>query len=150
LEEDHRRHPRPSSSSLLFLNFICFFILQAYANIKVGLEALASLVGLDGNNDDDDDDDDDDETRRKIPNQQALELQEVLDAANSLPKSEFRCQTAKLLVECAALLKEESKLNVLVRQETNPKPHKSNCAFKPFPYWVVCWRKMMKWWKFGS
>jgi hypothetical protein len=55
----------PSSSSLLFLDLICFFILQAYAKIKVGSEALASsLVGLDGTHDDDDDD----ETRRKIPN----------------------------------------------------------------------------------
>jgi hypothetical protein len=32
------------------------YILQAYAKIKVGSEALASLVGLDGNQDDGDDD----------------------------------------------------------------------------------------------
>jgi hypothetical protein len=70
-----------------------------HQRIKVGSEALAcsSLFGLDGNQDGDDDDDDDD--KKKEAPQRALELQEV-DAANSLPEFEFRCQTAKLLVEC--------------------------------------------------
>jgi hypothetical protein len=114
-----------------------------HQRIKEGSEALASLVGLDGNQDDDDDDDDDD--KKEAP-QQALELQEV-DAANSLPEFEFRCQTAKLLVECAAMLKEESKLNVIVRQETKPKPTRATAHSS----WVVCWRKKkIKWWRFGS
>ena len=37
--------------------------------------------------------------------EEANELKEV-DAANDLPEFEFRCQTAKLLLECAGLLKE--------------------------------------------
>jgi tetratricopeptide (TPR) repeat protein len=95
------------------------FILQAYAKIKVGSEALASLVGLDGNQDDDDDDD-----KKEAP-QQALELQEV-DAANSLPEFEFRCQTAKLLLECAAMLKEESNSTSSDKTPT-PNPQEQQC-----------------------
>ena len=94
------------------------YILQAYAKIRVGSEALASLVGLDGNQDDDDDDDDDEKEAPK----QALELQEV-DAANSLPEFEFRCQTAKLLVECAAMLKEESSSTSSTSSDKTPTPN---------------------------
>jgi tetratricopeptide (TPR) repeat protein len=99
------------------------YILQAYAKIKVGSEALASLVGLDGNQDDDDDDD----VKKESP-QQALELQEV-DAANSLPEFEFRCQTAKLLVECAALLNEESNSTSTSsdKKPTTPNPQEQLC-----------------------
>ena len=72
------------------------YILDAYSRIKVGCEAMADLVGLgkeglDGNADDGDD--------------KAKELVEV-DAASSLPCFEFRCQTAKILLECAAALGE--------------------------------------------
>jgi hypothetical protein len=59
------------------------FILRAYNKMRTGCEALANLVGL--------------EEKAK----RAVELVEV-DAANSLPSFEFRCQTAKLLLECAA------------------------------------------------
>jgi hypothetical protein len=96
------------------------YILQAYAKIKVGSEALASLVGLDGNQDDDDDDDDDDD-KKEAP-QQAFELQEV-DAANSLPEFEFRCQTAKLLLECAAILKEEPNSTSSTSSDKTPTPN---------------------------
>jgi hypothetical protein len=50
-----------------------------------------------------------------------LELQEV-DAANSLPEFEFQCQTAKLLVECAAMLKEE-----LSDNKPTPNPQEQLC-----------------------
>lgn len=60
------------------------FILRAYAKMKTGCEALAKLVGLDGGK-----------------SKRSAELEEV-DAADSLPSFDFRCQTVKLLLECAA------------------------------------------------
>jgi len=74
------------------------FILRAYEKQKVGSEALASLVGLGDNKMTDED---------NTNKGQAQELLEV-EAANNLPEFEFRCQTAKLLLECAGLLKESS------------------------------------------
>jgi hypothetical protein len=79
------------------------FILRAYEKQRVGSEALATLVGLnvdkkkcDAGNDD--------KVQEEV---QAQELVEV-EAANDLPEFEYRCQTAKLLLECAGLLKESS------------------------------------------
>ena len=69
------------------------YILQAYQEMKTGCEALAALVGLKEEEDSLDDNHHD--------TTGAMELTEV-DAANSLPGFEFRCQTAKLLLECAA------------------------------------------------
>ena len=71
------------------------FILQAYDKMKIGCEALADLVGLLDKSGVDGD-------RDNQEQEQALELKDV-DAANNLPEFEFRCQTAKLLLECAAL-----------------------------------------------
>jgi len=71
------------------------YIMRAYEKMKVGCEALAVLVGLSEDAKDDGDDE----------QESAFELKEV-DAANNLPEFEFRCQTAKLLLECAALLRE--------------------------------------------
>jgi tetratricopeptide (TPR) repeat protein len=71
-------------------------ILCVYAKLKRGCEALAKLTGL---CDDD----------KAADEQQAQELLE-LDSAQNLPDFEFRCQTAKLLLECTAVLKEQSDL----------------------------------------
>ncbi|KAI2498660.1 hypothetical protein MHU86_15837 [Fragilaria crotonensis] len=71
------------------------YILQAYQNMKTGCEALAALVGLKEEEDDDNLEGNPHDTTG------AMELTEV-DAVNSLPGFEFRCQTAKLLLECAA------------------------------------------------
>lgn len=68
------------------------FMLQAYRRMETGCKALAELVGLGVSSKDDDD------------KESAVELVEV-DAANNLPGYEFRCQTAKILLECAAALK---------------------------------------------
>ena len=70
---------------------------------------MADLVGLGkvdgdedkaarkkGGNEEDDDDDDDEDAKAK-------ELVEI-DAASALPGFEFRCQTSKILLECAAVL----------------------------------------------
>ncbi len=73
------------------------FILRAYEKQRVGSEALAALVGLNV-----DKIKSEEETEDK-----AQELVEV-EAASNLPEFEFRCQTAKLLLECAGLLKENS------------------------------------------
>ncbi len=69
------------------------FILRAYEKQRVGSEALAALVGLNQKSEGETD--------------KAQELLEV-DAANNLPEFEFRCQTAKLLLECAGLLSESN------------------------------------------
>lgn len=68
------------------------YILQAYSKMKSGCEALSALVGLKK-----------DDTEEGT-NAQAAELTDV-DAANNLPSFDFRCQTAKLLMECATVLK---------------------------------------------
>jgi hypothetical protein len=75
------------------------FVLEAYNRVKVGCEAMADLVGLGG------------DQGEKSQNGESLakELKgEVLDAANSLPGFEFRCQMAKLLLECASILEDVS------------------------------------------
>jgi tetratricopeptide (TPR) repeat protein len=66
------------------------FILRAYEKIRVGCEALSSLVNV----------------RNGPESEQATELVET-EAVRNLPGFEFRCQTAKLLIECAGILKEE-------------------------------------------
>mmetsp|Transcript_10335 Transcript_10335/g.30457 ORF Transcript_10335/g.30457 Transcript_10335/m.30457 type:complete len:508 (-) Transcript_10335:140-1663(-) len=76
-------------------------ILDAYSRIKVGCEAMADLVGL-GKDSGEESKDDVDNVDEK-----AKELVEV-DAANSLPGFEFRCQTAKILLECSANLNDSA------------------------------------------
>jgi len=66
------------------------FILRAYRQMQKGCEALASLVGV----------------REASDPEQAIELMEH-ESVQQLPGFEFRCQTAKLLLECAAILKEQ-------------------------------------------
>jgi len=84
-------------------------IQRAYERIHVGCSALARIVGL-GVDDRKNDIEDDDEAP-------APELSNV-DEVNALPGFEFRCQTAKILLECAAHLsntenpqKDTSKVN---------------------------------------
>lgn len=69
------------------------YMLQVYSQVKSGCEALSALVGLKKNDTEDE--------------QQAVELTDV-DAANNLPDFDFRCQTAKLLMECAVAIKSDS------------------------------------------
>ena len=73
------------------------FVLRAYEKQRVGSEALAALVGLNV----------DKQKSEGETEDKAQELVEV-EAASNLPEFEFRCQTAKLLLECAGLLKENS------------------------------------------
>jgi hypothetical protein len=79
------------------------YILQTYEKMKTGCDALASLVGLTEKQLKEDDDDSEEQQQQ----QQAVELKEV-DEAENLPEFEFRCQTAKLLLECADFLKESA------------------------------------------
>ena len=77
------------------------FILNAYSRMKVGCEAMALLVGLGRDN----------ETKPILNGQDdtnvATELKEdALKETNKLPGFEFRCQTAKILLECATKLAE--------------------------------------------
>merc|ERR1740139_2131266 len=73
-----------------------FSMLQAWDRIKVGCEALASMVGLGK-----------DEPKNEL---------EHVEEASSLPGFEFRCQSAKLLLECAGLMSEMD----------NPRQNESN------------------------
>lgn len=74
------------------------YILQVYDQLKTGCEALATLVGLK--------EEDPTETSSK-KDDEAVEFTEI-DAADNLPGYEFRCQTAKLLLECASSSENES------------------------------------------
>ena len=67
-------------------------IMQVFGTMQVGCRSLASLVGL---REDDN------------SNAGATELLE-LQAVQDLPGFEFRCQTAKLLLECAGALAEQT------------------------------------------
>lgn len=70
-------------------------IMKAYDRMKIGCEAMATLVGLgkDG---------------EVETNENAKELLEV-NAASTLPSYEFRCQTAKLFMEIATVIDGEKK-----------------------------------------
>ena len=73
------------------------FVLRAYEKQRAGSEALAALVGLNVD-------------KKKCEDKTEEKAQELIEveAASNLPEFEFRCQTAKLLLECAGLLKESS------------------------------------------
>lgn len=74
------------------------FMMEAYKRVKVGCEAMSDLVGLGVDNDFE-------EEKEPI----AKELKgDALEAANSLPGFEFRCQMAKLLLECSSILEDTS------------------------------------------
>jgi len=75
------------------------YILDSYSRIQVGCEAMADLVGLGRENNEEKDVDRDDNIAKEM-NEGALK------AANTLPGFEFRCQTAKILLECALYLEQ--------------------------------------------
>jgi hypothetical protein len=73
-------------------------ILKAYDRMKVGCEAMSALVGLGSDNNGNENGEGEGKSR---------ELVEV-EAASSLPEYNFRCQTVKIMLECATLLKNDS------------------------------------------
>lgn len=97
------------------------FVLRAYEKQRVGSEALATLVGLNVDKKKRDGGNADDKVQEEV---QAQELLEV-EAANDLPEFEFRCQTAKLLLECAGLLKESS--NSTMDDSSNHSDQEDEC-----------------------
>ncbi len=66
-------------------------ILKAYDRMKVGCEAMSALVGLAN-------------TDTEQLEEKSCEFVDV-EAASSLPEYHFRCQTAKIMLECASLIK---------------------------------------------
>ncbi|KAL7548512.1 hypothetical protein ACHAWF_011791 [Thalassiosira exigua] len=72
-------------------------ILKAYDRMKVGCEAMSALVGLAGSSGGQ-------EGVEVEP--QSRELVEV-EAASSLPEYNFRCQSAKMMLECASLVEND-------------------------------------------
>ena len=81
------------------------YILNSYDRMKVGCVALSNLVGISQ----------DENKKGHIEEdcnveEEAMELNEdELKAGNSLPGFEFRCQTAKILLECANVLSEKDR-----------------------------------------
>jgi hypothetical protein len=71
-------------------------ILKAYDRMKVGCEAMSALVGLANT--------DSGEMGRVEQEAKSRELVDV-EAASSLPEYHFRCQTAKIMLECASLIR---------------------------------------------
>ena len=67
-------------------------MLKVWDRMKVGCTSLSSIVGISLEEDDGNEEDD-----------VAIELQNF-DEVNALPNFEFRCQSAKLLFECASIL----------------------------------------------
>lgn len=83
-------------------------MLQAYnGKMRLGCEALSALVGVGLNNNNDSD----------ANSSQAVELTNV-DAANSLPEFDFRCQSAKLLMECSTALRSEQGDSSTITEQT--------------------------------
>jgi len=80
------------------------YILKACRQMRAGCRALASLVGVASG---DESSPDDHRAQQQPPPPQQQEARELLEleAVQNLPEFEFRCQTAKLLLECAAELK---------------------------------------------
>lgn len=66
------------------------FIMKAYGRMRTGCEAMSSLVGLGECNGD------------AEPSRELVEV----EAASQLPEYNFRCQTAKIMLECASFQKE--------------------------------------------
>ena len=73
-------------------------ILKAYERMKEGCEAMSALVGLGSSNNKAGID-----TSVELEETRARELVNV-EAASSLPEYNFRCQTVKIMLECASLL----------------------------------------------
>jgi len=109
------------------------YMIKAYDRMKVGCEALAQLVGLGSKEEEEEEEEDDDkdahvekysshEIEKHHPSStfdtNALELKdEILQAVNALPPFEFRCQSVKILLECASLLMKKT-MNVPVSSTT--------------------------------
>jgi len=73
------------------------YMLEVWERVKVGCTSLSSIVGI---------------SLEEEGEEEAIELQNV-DQVNALPNFEFRCQSAKLLFECASiLLSPESKTEI--------------------------------------
>lgn len=96
------------------------YILEVYGQMKETVSAMTDLVGLGCS--------ENQSTEREMAvddckdtngDGQAKELKDdVLQAANKLPSFEFRCQTAKILLECASVLEQNEDL------ETSKSPSK--------------------------
>lgn len=98
------------------------YILEAYSRVKLGCEALADLVGLGIDNEMEGELDTDDNAKSS-----AMELKgEALDAANALPGFEFRCQMAKLLLECAFILQDDDSSSSI--DNDDHKERKTQCV----------------------
>jgi len=72
-------------------------ILKTYDRMKVGCEAMSSLVGLAT------------DVKEEVQEARACELLEV-DAASTLPEYGFRLQTAKIMLECTSLVDDENNI----------------------------------------
>lgn len=105
------------------------FVLRVYAAMSTGCQALAALVGLRDNNDSNQRTSDEPQQQQQPQQGAATELLEV-DQVQNLPGFEFRCQTAKLLLECAGTLQKEVSLSGTADDDNEKQQHQQQqqCA----------------------
>jgi len=100
------------------------YILNSYGRMKVGCVALSNLVGISQ----------DENKKGHIEEdcnveEEAMELNEdELKAGNSLPGFEFRCQTAKILLECANVLSEKDRDIMTKNERGNDEDQRDFCV----------------------
>lgn len=86
------------------------YILEVYGRMKEAVSAMTDLVGL-GCSENKSMKKDTSVDSHNADDIEAKELKdEVLHAAHKLPGFEFRCQTAKILLECASVLEQQEDL----------------------------------------
>jgi tetratricopeptide (TPR) repeat protein len=86
------------------------FILRAYEQMRIGCEALSTIVGLR-------------ESEEAITEAQgAVELKD-LSEVQGLPSFEFRCQTAKILLECANTSEKEQSIQAVQGPQNDNKEY---------------------------
>lgn len=105
------------------------YILEVYGRMKEAVSAMTDLVGLGCS--------ENKSTTHELPahsqhadNIEAKELKDdVLHAAHKLPGFDFRCQTAKILLECALVLEQqedfpsESPSEIGMNKDTEQRPY---------------------------
>jgi len=96
------------------------YILEVYGQMKHTVSAMTDLVGL-GCSDNKSTEREMSEDRKDTDGDEAKELNDdVLQAANKLPGFEFRCQTAKILLECASVLEQPEDLEKTEQLSSDP------------------------------
>lgn len=112
------------------------YILNVFDQMKEAVCAMANLVGLESSELRTTMNGSSVQSEKMDTEAKAKELKdEILDAADNLPGFEFRCQTAKILLECASVLDQKEKSDTVDQSISHPKfnmeeiiNQKANCV----------------------